>query len=190
MIDRLRSRLNAALDRRRSAAQTVATEEDALAEAEAEVKACLRARQLVQDVAETVQTVAHRRIASVVTRCLRTVFGEDAPEFRIRFEQKRGRTEASLLFVRGDNEVDPTASEGGGFVEVAAFALRLACLMMARPKRRRLLVLDEPFHFVSREYRDNIRNLLLGIAEEMQVQIVMVTHIDELALGTVYRFDR
>lgn len=145
----------------------------------------LKAQQIAQGVAEAVQQQAHRRIAAVVTRCLKAVFGEDAYEFRIDFSQKRGKTEAKLLFVRDGVEIDPTTAAGGGCVDVAAFALRLACLVLSLPRRRRLLVLDEPFRFVSREYRPAVRELLLKLAEELGVQIIMVTHMPDLMVGNV-----
>ena len=120
----------------------------------------------------------------MVSRCLEAVFDEPY-EFHLNFELKRGRTEARLSFVRDGVEVDPLTASGGGVVDVAAFALRLSCLMLAQPPLRRLLVMDEPFKYVSEEYRERIRVLLETLATEMGVQFVMVTHITELKTGTV-----
>lgn len=146
----------------------------------------LSAQRIVQEVAEAVQQKAHRRIASVVTRALKAVFGEAAYSFRIDFEQKRGRTEARLILFRDGLELeDPAAEAGGGVIDVAAFALRMACVVLSLPRRRRLLVLDEPFRFVSREYRPAVRGMLESLATEAGVQIVMVTHAAELACGKV-----
>ena len=77
------------------------------------------------------------------------------------------------------------SASGGGVVDVAAFALRLSCLMLSKPPLRRLLVLDEPFKFVSAEHRDRIQTLLRTLAEEMRIQILMVTHIEQLVTGDV-----
>ena len=145
---------------------------DSLAEAEG-------CQKILQAVAQTIQEQVHNRIAAVVSRCLTAVFSEPYA-FRITFEQKRGRTEARLSFVRGGIEVDPLTAAGGGVVDVAAFALRLAALMLSRPVKRRLLVLDEPFRFVSAEYRPKVRELLAELATEMGVQFVLVTHMPEL----------
>ena len=145
-----------------------------------------QAQKILQAAAEAVQQQAHRRLASVVTRCLKAVFGEeDAYEFRIRFEQKRGKTEAQLLFARDGMEVDPVDAAGGGVIDVAAFALRTACLLLTVPPKRRLLVLDEPFKMLSRTYRARVRQLLITLAEEMSLQIIMVTHSEELIAGKV-----
>lgn len=145
----------------------------------------LQAQQFLQEVAETVQNQAHRRIASVVSRCLEAVFQEDAYEFRIEFSKKRGRTEARLLFLRDGMDVDPTEAAGGGVVDVAAFALRLACLCLSRPQRRKLLLLDEPFRFVSAEYRTAVKELVETLAKEMNMQFVIVTHSPDLVTGKV-----
>ncbi len=113
------------------------------------------------------------------------MFGDEAYEFKILFERKRGRTEATLRFVRNGLEVDPLSASGGGIVDVAAFALRVACLMLHRPRLSKLVVLDEPFKFVSKEYRDNVRSMLEELAKDLGLQILLVTHIDELETGKV-----
>lgn len=167
------------------ARRAVTDEKTALSEAENRLEIAVQAQKLLQGVAEAVQQQAHQQIAAVVTRCLEAVFGEDAYEFVIQFEQKRGKTEAQLLFRRDGLCVDPTSSAGGGVVDTASFALRLACLILSRPAKRRLLVLDEPFRFLSREYRPAVRELLLTLAKELGVQIIMVTHSTELVCGKV-----
>ena len=72
----------------------------------------------------------------------------------INFLQKRGKTEAELVFVRDGKELSPTDGAGLGACDVAAFSLRAAAICLSRPGRRRLLVLDEPFKHLSEEYRE------------------------------------
>lgn len=139
---------------------------------------------IAQGVAEEIQTRAHRQIADIVSRSLEAVFDEPY-EFKILFEQKRGRTEASLVFEREGLQVDPMSASGGGVVDVAAFALRLSCLLLSRPPLQRLLVLDEPFRFVSVEYRERVRSLLETLAVELDCQFIVVTHQSELRTGTI-----
>ena len=81
--------------------------------------------------------------------------------------------------MESEAELDPLQSCGGGILDVAAFGLRLACLMLQRPQPARVLILDEPFRFVSSHYRSNVRALLSELSQEMGVQIIMVTHIEE-----------
>ncbi len=147
------------------------------------------AQEIAQNVAQTVQQQAHSRISRVVTSCLRTVFdGEDDYGFKIRFERKRGRTEAVLLLTKNGYEIeDVLDGDSGGVVDIASFALRLACIVLSKPRLRKLVVLDEPFKFVSKGYRDNVRRMLEGLAKDFGVQFIMVTHIDELEIGKVVR---
>lgn len=167
----------------------VKEERKALREVRERLEDIQAAQKLVQEVAQSVQEQAHRQIGDIVTRCLSAVYEERAPEFRITFEQKRGKTEARLLFVQDGQEMDPLKEGAGGMVDVAAFALRLACLILARPRKRRLLVLDEPFRFVDVGVRPRLRDLLLALAEELGVQIVMVTHSPELVVGKVIHLE-
>ena len=152
--------------------------------AESAWQAADEAQQIVQAVAETIQEEAHDRIAGVVSRCLAAVFDEPY-EFKIQFERIRGRTEARLLFVRDGQAINPIDSSGGGVVDVAAFALRISCLMLARPACRRVVVLDEPFRFVSADRRGAVRGVLEELSKDLGIQMIMITHIDELRVGNV-----
>lgn len=177
IVEAARARLEVEQQAATAAAVALAAETDQHA-ALTEAVAC------VQAVAHVVQQETHTAIASVVTRCLQAVF-PDPYEFQILFEERRGRTEARLVFVRDGEAVSPLDSSGGGVVDVAAFALRLACLMLAQPARRRLVVLDEPFKFVSADYLPAVRQLLEDLAAELGVQFVMVTHLEELCCGKI-----
>jgi hypothetical protein len=177
-------RLTADLDH---AERQVADESARLREAEEEAAAALEAQEIVQRVAEGVQNKAHRSIASVVTRCLRAVYGKDAYEFKIRFSRKRGRTEAKLLFIRDGNELeDPCDESGAGQVVVAAFALRLVALVLSRPQRRRLLVLDEPLRQINGDvYRDRVRGMIESLAREFGIQFIIASNEDWMKIGKV-----
>jgi len=147
------------------------------------VAATLAAQKILQEVAQNVQERAHQQIAEIVSKCLATVF-EDPYTFRIIFEKKRGKTEARLAFMRGLEEFSPR-DVGGGVVDVAAFALRLACMLLTRPPVRRVLIADEPFRFLSQQYRPRMRHLLETLAKDMGVQFILVTHAPDLVIGNV-----
>ena len=144
------------------------------------------AQRLLQGIAQDVQQRSHEAVAALVTRCLKTVFGEEyGYEFRINFEQRRGRTEADLVFVREGKETDPATASGGGVVDLASFALRLSCLLLSRPAKRRVLVLDEPFRCLSKNHSSTVRELIETLAKECVIQFIIVTHDDQLACGKV-----
>ena len=169
-----------------TAKQAVKNERRILINSENEVDVAKETREIFQTVAKEVQQQAHDRISKVVTRCLQLIFDQEAYEFNIEFEKKRGRTEAKLQLSRDGMVLDDPINEaGGGVIDVAAFALRLSCLMLRQPKLRRVLFLDEPFKFLSEEYRPEIHNMLVELSKEMKVQFIIITHIPELICGKV-----
>jgi ABC-type Mn2+/Zn2+ transport system ATPase subunit len=145
---------------------------------------------LIQAAVQQMQESAHRQVASIVTQCLQAIFGPHLA-FTLYFEQKRGRTEALMLVtdLQG-NMIDPMTACGGGVVDVISFALRICALVLTKPSRRRLLVLDEPFKFVSAEYREGIADLLKRLSQDLQIQFVLVTHFTNLQLGKVIRIKK
>ncbi len=184
--DLLGERINHLMAEYTHAAAQVEEEEKSLATAVQSVQDATAARDLIQAAAQAVQEEVHARLASVVTRCLGAVFGPEAYQFHIRFERKRGRTEANLVLERDGLVLeDPIDQAGGGVIDVAAFALRLACLLTAVPRPRKLLVLDEPLKHLSGLYRPAAREMLEMLAADLRVQIVMVTHSAELRCGKV-----
>lgn len=144
------------------------------------------AQQAAQQVAEQIQQRAHKQIAGVVSRCLETVFDDDNYGFKIRFDKKRGRTDAVLILTKDEHEVeDPLNGDSGAVCEMAGFALRLSCLVLAKPSLRKLIVMDEPFKSMSAEYWENTRLLLNGLSKDFGIQIIMVTHNPKLQTGKV-----
>ena len=139
-------------------------------------------QELAQIVAQTIQQRAHSMIAKVVSKCLETIFDEPY-RFEIIFERKRGKTEAKLIFERDGMEIDPLTASGGGVLDVASFALRLAAITLTKPHCRKIIIMDEPFRFVSEGYRSKIKELLQNLSEEYGFQFIMVTHIKELVCG-------
>lgn len=143
---------------------------------------------ILQVVAQEVQEQAHAKIAGMVTRCLESVFRRPY-QFRIDFERKRGRTEARLVFEEGGHEVHPTFGASGGMREVASLALRIACLILTKPAPRKILFLDEPLKAVGSDEGNKARvaELLQTLSSELGIQIIMVTHDEEFAVGNVIR---
>jgi DNA repair exonuclease SbcCD ATPase subunit len=186
LTSKIRKKIDAFKRERQSVLDGIRREKVELQDAINQRDATAAALEIARGIAEVLQRDAHTRIAVLVTRCLSAVFGDEAYEFRIITEQKRNRTEARAVFVRDGEEFDALSSIGGGVVDVAAFALRVAVILAQDPVRR-LLILDEPMKFVSAEYRPQVRALLETLADELDVQIVLVTHISDLELGKIVR---
>lgn len=177
LIDKLLLRLS-------QAKFLVETEQRELAKALTEEQAATTAQAIAQAIAQEVQEQAHKKIADVVSRCLETIY-DDPYALMVQFERRRGKTEAVFVFNHHDHPVDPTTAASGGQLEVAAFALRLACLVLSHPPHRRVLFLDEPFRNVEIRLMERVRAMLLSLAEELGCQIFLITHIRELVCGQV-----
>lgn len=140
---------------------------------------------VLRTVCEAMQHEAYGRIEGLVTHALRYVF-EDEYTFRIVTAQKRGRVEACLLVEKDGIRLDPLTECGGGVVDVVSFTLRLLAVT-SDAANRKVLILDEPFRFLSASYRPRAAQLLRDLVDELDFQLVMVTHDADFQIGTVTR---
>ncbi len=173
-------------ERHRAAVEEVNRGEFYLQVAEQTVADAELAQDIVQEISRAFQQRVHERIAGVVTTCLNAVFDEPY-EFSIRFDSKRGKTEARMVFARDGVELDDPLNEiGGGVVDVVALALRLSCLLLSRPPLRRVVFLDEPFRFVrGEENKARTRRMMERLADDLGFQFVVNTDIRAFQIGKV-----
>jgi len=134
-------------------------------------------RVIIQKVAKEVQERIKFQISSIVASALDSVF-DDAYSFKIDFVERRGKIEADLLFIRDGEEMNPFDSAGGGVLDVTSFSLRLTFLFFKA--NRKLLILDEPFRFVSVDLQSRCSAMLKLISEKLGFQIIMVSHLPEI----------
>lgn len=145
-----------------------------------------KAQAIVTELAEAVQKRAYESLAVVVSEAMQSVFDEPY-ELLIEFVQRRGNTECDLMLQRDGQRFSMSEMVGGGVLDVASFALRIAVVATSLPAKRRLIVMDEPFKFVSEQYRRQAAGMIEILAEKLDFQFVYVTHIRELEFGTVIR---
>lgn len=148
-----------------------------LAKHEKTMLATERARVILQQVAANMQKSLEFHIANVVTMALASVF-DDPYEFKVQFETRRNQTEVDFFFLRNGNEIDPIDNSGCGAIDVAALALRMAVWNISNS--RALLILDEPMKFLSRDMQSRCSALLSDLSKQLDIQLLMVTHISEL----------
>lgn len=180
-LKKLSAIVNEIKSEKKHAQKGIEQAEDDRFDAEQSLSVATEALTIVQELTSSMQNHAQAKIAGVVTQCLR-VFGDYS--FRIEFDSKRGSTAATFILTKGGDEVDPMEC-GGGIIDVIAFALRVAVMMARKPLVRQTLILDEPFKFVSANFRDDIAKVVETLSEQLNVQFVIVTHIPELMIGKV-----
>lgn len=135
------------------------------------------AQTLLQMIAKETQEQFKIHIEDIVQLALDACFPE-IYRFSIVFEIKRGKTEATLLFWKGDHTIDPIEESGGGVVDLAAFALRIACWSLGNTDN--VVVLDEPFRFLSKDLQPQAAEIMKRISHKLNLQFIMVTHNKEL----------
>ncbi len=137
----------------------------------------IKARQITQDVAEIVQRQIEFQISNLVSTALASVF-PDPYEFRLKFVQRRNKTEADLLFVKNGEECDPFNAAGGGAIDIANFALRIA--VWSIKKTRNVFILDEPMRFVSVDLQEKCSEMIKEISSKLGIQIIMISHLPNI----------
>ena len=134
----------------------------------------------LQDIAQKTQSKLKLQIEDIVNMTLDTCFpGEFI--FQIQFNISRGKTEAELVFLsqKTNRPVDPMNASGGGVVDVVAFGLRIASYVLER-NINNVIILDEPFRFLSRDLQENAGEVLKKLSEKLGIQIIMITHIEQM----------
>jgi len=126
-------------------------------------------------------------LATVVSEGLSAVFGRPIT-IGIESDLKRGVASVNITMTDGDVTTSILGAEGGSVVNVVSFLLRVLLTISVRPPLRRLLILDEPFSHVSAEYRPALCQLLREMAQRLEIQIVLVSHEEELADAAVVTY--
>lgn len=135
------------------------------------------AQALIQQVAQETQNQLVYHIEDVVNTALSTCF-PDEYGFKLIFEIKRNKTEARLVFTKDGYEIDPMSSSGGGAVDVAAFALRIAAWSIS--SNDNVLIVDEAFRFLSRDLQPRAAEIMQEISKRLGVQIIQVSHSPDI----------
>lgn len=148
----------------------------------------LKTRAIFQQAAGLTQQQLEFHISGLVSTALAAIW-EDPYEFKVEFVERRGKTEADLLIEKDGLKVKPLDSTGGGEIDVIALALRMAFWSLAKTTRP-LLILDEPLKNLSEDLHDKAVEMLKMLTKELNLQIIMVTHIKKLiACGDrIYNF--
>lgn len=148
---------------------------------EKEITYTQKAQAIIQQVAKETQSQLEFHLSELVSLALQGIFPEPY-DFRVEFVEKRGKTECQMYFEKDGQRINPITGSGGGPVDVASFALRSS--VWALKKNRNVLILDEPFRFLSKNLHSKASAILKEISERLKTQIIMVTHSEELAEGS------
>lgn len=139
-----------------------------------------KAREVIREVGMKTQEQLQYHISDITSLALESVFN-DPYRLEVEFVQRRNKTECDLYFSRQTDRMDPLSASGGGAVDVAAFALRIASWSMAHPRTRATIILDEPLRFLSADNQAKASQMIKEISQRLGIQFIIVTHESVLA---------
>lgn len=172
------SQLNQMLARHEGARETVVV---TLAEAEERFTATGDEAELLRTVLDRLEGMdaSWRRnfehsLATIVSDGLSLVFGEEL-QVLIQPSTKADMSAVDFVMIRDGQEEDIMEGQGGGYVNIIAFLLRVLLIVAARPLLRYVLVLDEPFAHLSQEFRHGLAEMMAALIDRLGFQALMIT---------------
>jgi DNA repair exonuclease SbcCD ATPase subunit len=178
-IQALRNRLEQKKGQRSQVERTIAELSEAVSQKKRDLRRHEQAREIIREVGLKTQQQLQVNISDITSLALEAVFN-DPYELKVEFVQRRNKTECDLLFSRDGDDVDPLSAAGGGVVDVAAFALRIASWSMQTPRSRNTIILDEPMRFLSVDLQERASLMIKEISKKLGVQFIIVTHSNVL----------
>lgn len=133
------------------------------------------ARELIREAGRKTQERIQYHISDITSLALDSVF-ENPYQLKAEFINRRNKIECDLYFERDGERMDPLSASGGGAVDIASFALRIASWSMARPHSRNTIILDEPLKNLSAAYQEKGSEMLKEVSERLGLQFIIVTH--------------
>lgn len=153
-----------------------------------DLKVLVQSRQLLLDTVKFAREEAKYIIENLVTKSLQYVFEKKDIKFEINIRDLQNTTECDFLIVEDGEEYDPMESNGGGLIDVISFILRIALIQATNKisleddtdehqiKNEAPLILDEPFKHLSEEHIPKVGKFLREISQQLNMQIILITH--------------
>lgn len=141
-----------------------------------------KAREIVKTVGLITQQNLEFHISDIASLALGSIFA-DPYKLVLDFVERRNKTECDILFERNEERMKPLNASGGGTVDVASFALRIASWSMSNPRTRNVIILDEPMRFLSTDNQETASEMIKEISNKLGIQFIIITHEQTLAMA-------
>ena len=138
-----------------------------------------KGRDIVNEVIQLTHGKEKKFIQSIVTQALSAVYGDEYG-FELEFVIKRNQPEAIPWIIREGERYSPRDEVGGGVLDIASLAMRLAVWSLTEPRPAPLLVLDEPAKFLSRDKQAAFGEMLREISRSLGIQVLIVSHSTDI----------
>ena len=117
---------------------------------------------------------------SLVTEALTSIFEKDI-RFNIKLYSYRNEPAIDVSVIEDNLEVDPQKSCGGGLNDIISFVIKIIFIYLK--KSSKIIILDEPLKFLSRDYIEQSSNFIREISKRMNIQIILVSHKPDLEIS-------
>jgi len=134
-----------------------------------------RAREVVDRVLLLTQSEVGKFVEDVVSLALSTVYG-DKYSFELEFGVRRNQPEVIPWILKDGDRFSPREEVGGGVLDVASLAARLALWALTNPRTSPVFILDEPGRFLSQDKQRAFGQMLKAMSENLNIQIIMISH--------------
>jgi len=146
-----------------------------------ELKKGQEALQFVEDVANNRRGSMRQKIENVVTEALRVIYGSNY-RIELKYGVKNNRSHMDIEVIKKTTKgeiVRTIGGFGGGVCDSVAVPLRLLVILGSK-QTDRVCILDESYKHVDDGRIENVANFLKEISDELKMQIIIVSHHDEL----------
>lgn len=174
-VKELRNALEQLKGKKKQVMENIADFESQIIALQKELKSAEKAREIIKIVGITTQQNLQYHISDITSLALESIFPEPY-KLVLEFVERRNKSECDILFERNGSYLKPINASGGGTVDVAAFALRIAFWMMARPRTQNVIILDEPMRFLSDEYIEPASMMIKEVSKKLGIQFIIITH--------------
>lgn len=139
-----------------------------------------KARDLILKVSQETQRIVEIKITNLITTAIQEIISPEY-ECRVDFDLKNNQLIADVWVVKNEKESEPMFGHGGGVVDIFSMSSRLSLWSLSPEgmRTRPILILDEPFKFVSEAFHNNVSTVLNKVKNKLGIQIIMTTHIKE-----------
>lgn len=162
--------------------ETLETQHEKLIKAKSQLENVTQAIEnvqvFIQNIAQETQNTIRMRIQNIVQSAIDTCFPYEY-HFQMNFETRRGKTECDLYLETDAGErVNIQDAAGGGVADIVSFGLRIAAWTISRTDN--IILLDEPFKFLSRDLRPLGAEIIKRISDKLNIQFIIITHDSEI----------
>ena len=180
-MDKLKDRYNSLLGKIELLKSQKESKKQNLKSLKIEYEDLSKARFVISEVAKLTQERFQKRVESLVTMAIKSVFNRDF-EFKLIFEKKRNKFECRPVLIENGEEFSPEDDRGGAVIDIISFAFRVVLWSLENPRSRNVFILDEPMKNLGKgEMLERTGRMLKEISHRLGFQLILITHEVQLA---------